>query len=104
LKIHPCQKPVKLYKRILADYAKPGWKILDTHLGSGSIAIACIDMGFDLTGCEIDRDYYRAAMSRIKGHQDQRELFAPSEMTSREKTLFSGGGAGTGAGSPGEGE
>jgi site-specific DNA-methyltransferase (adenine-specific) len=104
LKIHPCQKPVKLYKRILADYAKPGWKILDTHLGAGSIAIACIDMGFDLIGCEIDKDYFEAAMSRIKARQDQQELFTQSEMINWGNQPISEGGAGTGAGSPGEGE
>jgi site-specific DNA-methyltransferase (adenine-specific) len=56
LKIHPTQKPVKLYKWILQNYAKSGWKILDTHLVRGSIAIACEELGFDLTACEIDRD------------------------------------------------
>jgi site-specific DNA-methyltransferase (adenine-specific) len=70
-KIHPHQKPVELYKRLLGKYARPGWKILDTHLGSGSIAVACLDMGYDLTACEIDKDYYEAAMERIKIHQAQ---------------------------------
>ena len=65
-KIHPTQKPVKLYRWLLENYAKPGDKILDTHLGSGSIAIACHYMGFDLTACEIDKDYYDDAMKRIK--------------------------------------
>jgi site-specific DNA-methyltransferase (adenine-specific) len=70
-KIHPHQKPVELYKKILCKYARPGWKILDTHLGSGSIAIACHDLGFDLTACEIDKDYYAAAMERIREYQKQ---------------------------------
>jgi site-specific DNA-methyltransferase (adenine-specific) len=70
-KIHPHQKPVELYKRLLEKYARPGWKILDTHLGSGSIAVACLDMGYNLTACEIDKDYYEAAMERIKIHQAQ---------------------------------
>ena len=72
--IHPTQKPIKLYKWLLHNYAKPGDKILDTHLGSGSIAIACHDMGFDLTACELDKDYYQAAMKRLKLHQTQLTL------------------------------
>ena len=74
-KIHPTQKPVALYKWILKNYAKPGDKILDTHLGSGSIAIACYDMGFDLTGYEIDKDYYDAAVNRLENHKKQLTLF-----------------------------
>jgi site-specific DNA-methyltransferase (adenine-specific) len=70
-RIHPTQKPVKLYKWILQNYAKPGWKILDTHGGSFSIAIACEELGFDLTACEIDRDYYNAGMKRIREFQIQ---------------------------------
>jgi site-specific DNA-methyltransferase (adenine-specific) len=74
-KIHPTQKPVKLYKNLLDKYAKPGDKILDTHLGSGSIAIACHDYGFDLTACELDKDYYEAAMKRIEQHTSQIKMF-----------------------------
>lgn len=74
-KIHPTQKPVALYKWLLEKYANPGYKILDTHLGSGSIAIACHDYGFDLTACELDKDYYEAAMQRIKNHTDQLKIF-----------------------------
>lgn len=70
-RIHPTQKPVALYKWLLQRYAKPGWSILDTHLGSGSIAIACHDDGFDLTGCEIDQDYFAAAQKRLETHQKQ---------------------------------
>jgi site-specific DNA-methyltransferase (adenine-specific) len=70
-KIHPHQKPIDLYKKLLSVYAQPGWKILDTHMGSGSIAIACHDLSFDLTACELDPDYYEAAMERIKRHQAQ---------------------------------
>jgi site-specific DNA-methyltransferase (adenine-specific) len=70
-KIHPTQKPVKLYEWILMKYAKEGDTILDTHLGSGSIAIACHNLGFDLTGYEIDKDYYESAKKRIKEHQSQ---------------------------------
>ena len=70
-KIHPTQKPVALYKWLLNKYAKQGDKILDTHLGSGSIAIACHDYGFDLTACELDTDYYNKAMERIANHVKQ---------------------------------
>lgn len=72
---HPTQKPVKLYKWLLDKYAKEGDTILDTHLGSGSIGIACHDMGFKLTGIELDKDYYNNAVSRIKNHQMQQSLF-----------------------------
>ena len=75
IKIHPTQKPVALYKWLLDKYAKPGDKILDTHLGSGSIAIAAHDYGFDLTACELDREYYNAAMKRINLHKLQTKLF-----------------------------
>jgi site-specific DNA-methyltransferase (adenine-specific) len=84
-KIHPHQKPVLLYEKILTDYAKRGDRILDTHLGSGSIAIACIDMGFDLTACELDSEYYEAAMKRIRTHQLQKELFPVAEIATNEE-------------------
>ena len=74
-RIHPTQKPVKLYEWILMNYAKEGDKILDTHLGSGSIAIACHNLGFDLTACELDADYYNQALKRIKQHQSQLAIF-----------------------------
>ena len=73
--IHPTQKPVALYKWLLSNYAKEGDKILDTHLGSGSIAIACHDYGFDLTACELDAEYYQKAMQRINNHLAQQKLF-----------------------------
>jgi site-specific DNA-methyltransferase (adenine-specific) len=73
--IHPTQKPVKLYKWILEKYAKAGYKILDTHLGSGSIAIASHDYGFDLTASELDKEYYDTAMKRINNHISQTKLF-----------------------------
>jgi len=73
-KFHPTQKPVALYKWILTKYAKEGDKILDTHLGSGSIAIACHDLEYDLTACELDTEYYDAAMKRINNHKKQLKL------------------------------
>jgi site-specific DNA-methyltransferase (adenine-specific) len=78
-KIHPHQKPIELYKILLKKYAKGGDRILDTHLGSGSIAIACWDAGYDLTACEIDEAYYGAAMKRIAAYTAQASLF-PAEM------------------------
>jgi site-specific DNA-methyltransferase (adenine-specific) len=94
-RIHPTQKPVALYKWLLDKYAKikcdhkheehyrhlctdcrnSNVKILDTHLGSGSIAIACHDYGFDLTACELDKEYFDAAIKRITQHQSQTKLF-----------------------------
>jgi site-specific DNA-methyltransferase (adenine-specific) len=72
---HPTEKPYKLYKWLLDKYAKQGDKILDTHLGSGSIAIACHDYGFELIGCELDKEYYDKAIERIKNHTNQTKLF-----------------------------
>ena len=78
--IHPTQKPVALYRWLLQNYAKPGQRILDTHLGSGSIAIACDLEGFDLVGCEIDADYIAGARKRLADHQAQPRLFdAPKD-------------------------
>lgn len=74
-KIHPTQKPVDLYGWILNRYAKEGDKIFDTHLGSGSIAIACHDYKFDLVGCELDKDYYESAVKRFNNHKAQQTLF-----------------------------
>jgi site-specific DNA-methyltransferase (adenine-specific) len=65
-RIHPTQKPKQLYKWLLQNYAKQGDKILDTHLGSGSIALACHELGFELTACELDKEYYDAAFKRFK--------------------------------------
>jgi site-specific DNA-methyltransferase (adenine-specific) len=74
-RIHISQKPIQLYKWLLDKYAKQGDKILDTHLGSGSIAIACHDYGFDLTACELDKEYFDKAMTRINNHVAQQKLF-----------------------------
>ena len=73
--IHPCEKPVSLYEWLLMNYAKEGDKILDTHLGSASIAIACHNLGFDLEGYEIDKEYFEAAKKRLKQHKSQMQLF-----------------------------
>ena len=80
-RIHPTQKPVALYKWLLANYAKPGDNILDTHLGSGSIAIACHYAGHHLTACELDEDYFAASIERIKRETAQQELpiFTPPQ-------------------------
>ena len=71
IRIHPTQKPVKLYEWLLMNYAKEGDTILDTHLGSGSIAIACHNLGFDLTGYEIDKEYFDASIKRLQQHKSQ---------------------------------
>ena len=73
-KIHPTQKPAKLYKWLLEKCAKPNDKILDTHLGSMSIAIACADYGFELVGCELDPDYYNAGIKRLQNHLSQTKI------------------------------
>lgn len=73
--IHPTQKPRQLYNWLLDNYAKEGDKILDTHLGSGSIAIACFERGFELTACELDEEYFNASIKRIKENTIQKSLF-----------------------------
>ena len=65
---HPCEMPVSIYEWLLMNYAKEGDKILDTHLGSGSIAIACHNLGYDLEGYELDEEYYNAAVKRYNNH------------------------------------
>ena len=79
-KIHPTQKPIALYKWLLQNYAKPGDKILDTHLGSGSSRIAAWDMGFDFWGYETDVDYYNDEEKRFAAHIAKPTLFAPKQM------------------------
>jgi site-specific DNA-methyltransferase (adenine-specific) len=73
-RIHPTQKPITLYKWLLKNYAKQGDKIIDTHLGSGSSAIAAYDFGCDFIGCEIDKDYYDAALKRFNTHKMQQTI------------------------------
>lgn len=74
-RIHPTQKHISLYEFCLLNYAKEGDKILDTHLGSGSIAIACHNLGYELEGYELDKDYYEAAKKRLEQHQSQLRIF-----------------------------
>jgi len=79
-KIHPTQKPIALYKWLLKNYAKPNDKIFDSHVGSGSIRIACHDMGFDFEGCEIDKDYWKAQEERYQSHIMQGDLFSVEDI------------------------
>lgn len=87
VRIHPTQKPVALYGWMLMNFAKPRWKILDTHLGSGSSRIAAYRLGFDFTGCEIDPHYYQAAEERFQkealGH-----LITPQGQHFRQTTIL----------------
>jgi len=69
--IHPTQKPIKLYEWLLTNYAKQGDKILDTHLGSMSSVIACHNLGFEITGCELDKDYFEAGIKRVQSAMAQ---------------------------------
>ena len=73
-RIHPTQKPIALYKWLLHNYAKPGDRILDTHGGSRSLAIACHQMGFDHVSCELDKDYHEASVKRFKEQTKQLSL------------------------------
>ncbi len=75
VKFHPTQKPVALYEWVLMNFAEKGMKILDTHLGGGSIAVACHNLKYDLTACELDSKYYEKAMKRLKEHTAQQRLF-----------------------------
>ena len=72
---HPTEKPIALYKWLLMNYAKPGDKVLDTHVGSASSLIACIDMGHPYLGFEIDEEYYKKAVARIEEHEAQLRFF-----------------------------
>lgn len=92
-KIHPTQKPVALYEWLLTNYAKPGQTILDTHLGSGSSAIAANKLGYEFVGCELDADYFDAACQRIYNAQRQESLFDPRdayEQTHQQANLLEG--------------
>lgn len=87
-RIHPCEKPMPLYTWIFQRYAKPGDKILDTHLGSGSSRIAAYDLGLDFTGYEIDPDYFWAQEERFAAHAAQMTLFRdPTGQIGMEETV-----------------
>ena len=77
---HPTQKPIALYKWLLKNYAKPGDRILDTHLGSGSSRIAAYDMGFDFVGYELDKEYFEASDRRFKNHISNLQMFTADEI------------------------
>jgi site-specific DNA-methyltransferase (adenine-specific) len=89
-RIHPNEKPIFLYRWTLERYAKPGHKILDTHLGSGTHAIACLMTGFELTACEIDKEYYERSIQKIQDWQSShQEIFSKEEvMKFKEGTFF----------------
>ena len=87
-KIHPTQKPVALYKWLLTNYAKPGDRILDTHLGSGSSRIAAYDLCFNFYGCELDADYFAAQEERFARHIAQPKLFIPAEPQAEQGVLI----------------
>ena len=91
-KIHPTQKPVALYKWILKNYAKPGDKILDTHVGSASSLIACHDLGFDAVGFELDADYYNASKERLRSFMAQPRIDRVEPDSLEQMALFVAGG------------
>lgn len=74
-KIHPTQKPIALYEWLLTNYAKPGQRILDTHLGSMSSVIACLNLEYEITGCELDVEYYKSGVERVIQSQKQLSIF-----------------------------
>jgi len=82
--IHPTQKPIALYKWLLQKYAQKGDKIFDSHVGSGSSRIACYDLGYDFTGCEIDKDYWEAQEKRYNVHVSQMSLFSPEDLEPKQ--------------------
>ena len=86
-RVHPNQKPVRLYKWLLTKYAKQGDLILDTHVGSASSLIACEDMGFEYVGFELDEDYYKAAQKRLKQFRSEPKFNLPKAKTNDQKTL-----------------
>ena len=86
-RIHPTQKPVVLYEWLIQKYAKPGWKLLDTHLGSGSSRIAAHDLGFDFVGCEIEPTYFQLQEERFEEHTAQMNLFLEDDCRQIELAL-----------------
>jgi len=87
-KIHPTQKPIQLYRWLLRTYAEKGMKILDTHGGSMSIAIACNMEGFNLDICEINTEYFNAGVKRFENHKKQGVLFAPEQIKPEQTKLI----------------
>lgn len=88
IRIHPTQKPVKLYEWLLQKYAKQGQRILDTHLGSGSSAIAAKNFGCEFVACELDSDYFEAACNRLRKAHDQIDIFSPDPITQDQVGLL----------------
>lgn len=90
-RIHPTQKPIRLYRWLLAQYAQPGWRILDTHMGSGSSVIACVQDGFDVLAIERDQQHFYDACHRINNATAQCGLFNPvsvSEQAAKQEVMF----------------
>ena len=87
-RFHPTQKPVELYAWVFSQFAKPGDKILDTHLGSGSSRIAAYDAGLDFVGCEIDETYFQLQEERFARHTAQENLFLTQNEIEKSETLF----------------
>lgn len=87
-RIHPTQKPVKLYEWLLSNYAKSGQRVIDTHLGSGSHAIAANRLGIELVACEIDPGYFERSCERINLEHAQVDLFAPSTIKQEQESLL----------------
>jgi site-specific DNA-methyltransferase (adenine-specific) len=87
-RIHPCQKPIALYKWLLQNYAKQGDIIFDSHLGSGSSRIAAYDLGFDFYACELDKDYFNAQEERFQRHIAQPTLFEVMKVEEKQDSLF----------------
>lgn len=91
--IHPCQRPVQLYKWIIREYASPGMKIFDSHLGSQSSRIAAFDLGFDFYGTELDKDYFDSGCQRFETHKLQKEEiknlgYARTKLSETNPVLF----------------
>lgn len=86
-RIHPTQKSIKLYEWLLTNYAKPGDRILDTHGGSMSSVIACLNLGFEVACLELDADYFATAVARIENAQRQQPMFAPEPMKQIQEAL-----------------
>jgi len=87
-RIHPTQKPAALYEWLLDNYAQAGQKILDTHLGSGSSAVAANLRGFDFVGVELSQTHYEAACARIENALRQQQLFTPPAMKQEQGALI----------------